>query len=183
MDWFVKWVNMENIVRIPEDGISEAISIVMKSWADDGKLACKMLCFMGLCVESYSKFDLVAKTMQNQDCLVDSFLDEFISLSKEECKRTHWEKGIESKESHLFMLLNGNAIPSRSGFSKILEDVGHIYYGSKWLYTGYNILLYLSPERYIKLLETTKSPHIIKCFLLKIQVFLTLSISVNKPEL
>ena len=26
-------------------------------------------------------------------------------------------------------------------------------------------------------------PHIIKCFLLKIQSFLTLSISVNKPEL
>jgi len=117
MDWFAKWVNTENIVRIPEDGISEAISIVMKSWADDGKLACKMLCFMGLYVESYSKFDLVAKTMQNQDCLINSFLDEFISLSKEEeCKRTHLEKGIESKEFRLFMLLNGNAIPNRSGF-------------------------------------------------------------------
>ena len=57
MDWFAKWVNTENIVRIPEDGISEAISIVMKSWADDGKLPCKMLCFMGLYVESNSKFD------------------------------------------------------------------------------------------------------------------------------
>ena len=27
------------------------------------------------------------------------------------------------------------------------------------------------------------APHIIKCFLLKIQGFLTLSVSVNKPEL
>ncbi len=159
MDWFAKWVNTENIVRIPEDGISEAISIVMKSWVDDGKLACKMLCWMGSVIKSYSKFDLAAKAMQNQDCCIHSFLGEFISLAKdEESKRTHLEKGIESKESHLFMLLNGNAIPSRSGFSEILKNVGYIYYGPKWLCAGYNILLYLSPERYIKLLETTKSP-------------------------
>ena len=176
MDWFAKWVNTENIVRIPEDGISEAISIVMKSWADDGKLACKMLCFMGLYVESYSKFDLVAKTMQNQDCLIDSFLDEFISLSKEEeCKRTHLEKGIESKEFHLFMLLNGNAIPSRSGFSKILENVGHIYYGSKWLCAGYNILLFLNHERYIKLLKTTKSPLMFDILLYRLSSYSSLN--------
>ena len=176
MDWFAKWVNTENIVRIPEDGISEAISIVMKSWADDGKLACKMLCFMGLCVESYSKFDLVAKTMQNQDYLVDSFLDEFISLSKEEeYKRTHSEKGIESKESRLFMLLNGNAIPSRSGFSKILENVGHIWYGPLWLYEGYNILLYLTPERYIELLETTKSPLMFDILLYRLSCYSSLN--------
>ena len=130
MDWFAKWKNAEGSVRIPEDDISEAISIVMKFWEDDGKLACKMLCCMGRVIESYSRFDLVVKLMQNQDCLVRSFLDEFISLAKEaEYKRTHLEKGIESEEYHLFMLLNENAIPNPSGFSKVLEKAGHIWYG------------------------------------------------------
>ena len=159
MDWFPKWKSIEGIVRIPKYDVSEAISIVMKYWVDDGKFACKIFCCMASFVESCSRFDLVAKTIQNQDCLVRSFLYEFISLAKEtESKITHLEKGIGSKECHLFMLLNGNAIPDPSGFSKILENVGHIWYGPQWLYAGYNILLYLTPERYIELLETTKSP-------------------------
>lgn len=159
MDWFPKWKSIEGIVRIPKYDVSEAISIVMKYWVDDGKFACKIFCCMASFVESHSRFDLVAKTIQNQDCLVRSFLYEFISLAKEtESKITHLEKGIGSKECHLFMLLNGNAIPDPSGFSKILENVGHIWYGPQWLYAGYNILLYLMPERYIELLETTKSP-------------------------
>lgn len=159
MDWFAKWKNTEGSIKIPKEDISEAISIVMKSWTNDGKLACKMLCCMGRLIESYSRFDLVVKLMQNQDCLVHSFLDEFISLAKEaESKRTHLEKGIESEEYHLFMLLNGDATPSRSGFSKVLEKAGHIWYGPEWLHAGYNILLYLTPERYIELLGIAKSP-------------------------
>lgn len=176
IDCFAKWKNAEGSVRIPEDDISEAISIVMKSWENNGKFACKMLCWMGSVIKSYSKFDLVAKLMQNQDCWIHSFLGEFISLAKdEESKRTHLEKGIESEECRLFMLLNGNATPSRSGFSKILENVGHIWYGPLWLYEGYNILLYLTPERYIELLETTKSPLMFDILLYRLSCYSSLN--------
>ncbi len=51
MDWFAKWKNAESSVRIPEEDISEAISIVMKSWDNDANLACKMLCYIGAVVE------------------------------------------------------------------------------------------------------------------------------------
>lgn len=174
--WFAKWKNAEGSVEIPEDDISEAISIVMKSWENNGKVACKMLCWMGAVIKSYSKFDLVAKSMQNQDCWIYSFLDEFISLAKdEESKRTHLEKGIESEEYRLFMLLNGNATPSRSGFSKILENVGHIWYGPLWLYEGYNLLLHLTPERYIELLETTKSPLMFDILLYRLSCYSSLN--------
>ena len=38
-------------------------------------------------------------------------------------------------------------------------------------------------DKTITMNPITNPPHIIKCFLLKIQGFLTLSVSVNKPEL
>lgn len=159
IDKFSKWKNLEGIVRIPESDIPKAISIVIEFWKNDCKFACKMLCCLGLVDEFYFKFDLLANLIKNINWLFDSFLDEFTSLSNEiESLRNHLEKGIESKEYLLFMLLNGDAKPSRFGFSKILENIGHIRYGARWLYAGYNILLYLSPERYIELLKITKSP-------------------------
>ena len=159
MDWFAKWKNVEGIVRIPKYDVSEAISIVRKTCTNDGELACKMLCYIGIVAEPYSNFELVANMIQNQADLVNSFLYEFISLAEEEeSKRTLQDRAIEPEEYNLFMLLNGKAIPSQSGFFKILENVGHLWYGPQWLYAGHNILLHLTPERYIELLEKTKSP-------------------------
>lgn len=158
-DWFAKWVDREGYIKIPKDDISEAISIVVKSWEDDGKLACKMLCYIWLVVESDNELDLLSKIKQKQDCLVRSFLDEFVILAKEvESNRTHMEKGIDSRECRVFTLLNGTAQPSQPGFSKIFEDIGYIRYGPQWLYAGYNILLQLKPEVYMELLEETNSP-------------------------
>ena len=155
MDWFAKWKNAESSVRIPEEDISEAISIVMKSWDNDASFACKMLCYIRAVVESYSEFDLVARVIKNNEGLVNSFIKKFISLAEEtESKRTHYENGFESEECHIFLLLEGNAQPSRSVFSRILKTGRHIWYGPTWLRAGYDILLDLIPERYIELLET-----------------------------
>ena len=60
-------------------------------------------------------------------------------------------------------------------FSKILENVGHIYYGSKWLCAGYNILLFLNHERYIKLLKTTKSPLMFDILLYRLSSYSSLN--------
>ncbi len=159
MDWFVKWRNTEGSIRIPKDDILEAISIVMKSWDDDCKIACKMICYIWLAVEPHNKLDFVSKIKQKQDYFVKSFLDEFVILAKEvESNRTHFEKGIGSEECHIFTLLNGTAQPSRTGFSKIIEDIGCIFYGAPWLRAGYNILLQLKPELFMELLEKMKSP-------------------------
>jgi hypothetical protein len=72
-------------------------------------------------------------------------------------------------------LLKGEATPSLSGFSKILENVRHIRYGPLWLYEGYNILLYLTPERYIELLETTKSPLMFDILLCRLSCYSSLN--------
>lgn len=159
MDWFAKWKNAESSIRIPEEDIPEAITIVMKSWDNNANLACKMLCYIGAVVESDSEFDLVAKIIKNNEGLLNSFVEEFILLAEEsELKRTHYENGVESEEYRIFLLLEGNAQPSRSGFSTILKKASHIWYGPIWLSAGYDVLLDLTPERYIELLEKTKSP-------------------------
>lgn len=159
MDWFAKWKNAESSIRIPEEDIPEAITIVMKSWDNNANLACKMLCYIGAVVESDSEFDLVTKIIKKNEGLVNSFVEEFILLAEEaELKRTHYENGVESEEYRIFLLLEGNAQPSRSGFSTILKKASHIWYGPIWLSAGYDVLLDLTPERYIELLEKTKSP-------------------------
>ena len=75
-------------------------------------------------------------------------IEEFSVLAKDtEIKRNHLSKGKYSEEYTLWMLLNDKAKPSSSGFSRILDHAGHIWYGSdtNWLYTGYKILLRLNP--------------------------------------
>ena len=158
-DWFAKWKNTEGIVKIPKEDVLEAFSIIMKVWVNDSKLACKMICYMGTVVELHTSFELMSSLIKNQVSLVNSFVEEFICLAKYvEVETAHCEKGMESEEYRFFMLLNGNAQPSRLGFSKIIEEAGHIFYGPVWLRAGYNILLELAPKRYIDLLELTKSP-------------------------
>lgn len=157
--WFSKWRNSEGKVEIPRESFSDAISIVMGKWYEDSKLACKMLSAIGLLIRPWWLYKELAKEIKQKNSLQMLFQDEFVAIAQDaEGQRTHLEKGINSDEYRLFMMLSGNAEPDRIGFSLIVQESGHIWYGPKWLHSGYQILLYLTPARYIVLLEKLKSP-------------------------
>lgn len=159
VEWLSRWYDADNGLQIPEQDIDDAVAVVMSHWNDDRSLACRTLCSVSASVVSYSS-QKVAESIQNRNELKDMFIDTFIPLAIErETARDHMKKGIESEECVLWMLLNGMAQPSRGGFSKILEHTGHIWYDTDgWLNSGYRLLFELSPERYVDILENTKSP-------------------------
>lgn len=158
-EWLSRWYDSDNGLRIPEQDIDEAVAVVMSHWNDDNNLACRTLCSVSASVVSYSS-QKVAESIRNMDGLKDMFIDTFIPLAKErETARNHMKTGIESEECKHWMLLNGNAQPSQGDFSKIIERAGHIWYDTAgWLNSGYRLLFDLFPERYVELLENTKSP-------------------------
>lgn len=87
-------------------------------------------------------------------------IESLISQAYEwELAREHRKYGLDTEECRLWMLLSGNASPSPGGFSQIVEETGHISYeDGAWLSSGYQFLFHQSPEKFMKLLEKTKSP-------------------------
>lgn len=158
--WYAQWADLNNEIHIPQQDVLKAVTIVMKKWNVDKEMACKMLCIIPTILDGHSSYEVVVEVLSGNESVVELLFTEFSSLAKNaEAMRNHLEKGIYSEEYKLWMLLNNKAKPSRSGFSRILDNAGHIWYGSdNWLYTGYNILLRLNPERYMELLDNTKSP-------------------------
>lgn len=158
--WFAQWTDLNNEIHIPQQDVLEAVTIVMKKWNVDKEMACKILCTIPTILDGQSSYEVVAEVISGNERVVELLFAEFSVLAKKaEVTRNHLDKGRYSEEYRLCMLLNNKVKPSRSGFSKILDNAGHIWYGSDtWLYAGYNILLRLNPERYMELLADTKSP-------------------------
>lgn len=171
-EWLSRWCDSNNGLRIPEQDIDEAVAVVMNHWNDDSHLACRTLCSISEFSGSHF-LQKVAESIRNMDGLKDMFMDTFISLAKErETARNHMKKGIESEECKFWMLLNGNAQPSRSGFSQIIEHAGHIWYDTdRWLNSGYRLLFELSPKQYVDLLENTKSPLMFDVLIYKLMYY------------
>lgn len=159
--WFAQWSDLNKEIHISQQDVLEAVTNVMQKWDVEKEIACKMLCIMPKIVDGDSSYEVVTEAISGNKSVADLLIEEFSVLAKDtEIKRNHLSKGKYSEEYTLWMLLNDKAKPSSSGFSRILDHAGHIWYGSdtNWLYTGYKILLRLNPERYMELLVDTKSP-------------------------
>lgn len=157
--WLKRWCDSDNRLLIPEQDIDAAVTLVKDHWNEDDSLACRTLCsvFSSVVPGSSSRIiDSIRNTFETGDL----FIDVFIPLARErEVARNHMRRGIQSHEYTLWMLLNGSAQPSRGGFSKITEQAGHIWYDTDgWLHSGYILLYGLSLERYMELMNNTKSP-------------------------
>lgn len=156
--WMEQWCNADKELNIPEQDIPKAVSVVMDHWNEDKYLACRSLCSISATITSYS-FDGLVYTIRKIDGLAEMFLKVFATLAREkESLRDHTKKGIESEEHKIWVLLNGKAQPSKSGFSKIIDHAGHIWYEDGWMRPGYKIMFWLEPKCFMELLESTKSP-------------------------
>lgn len=159
--WFAQWSDLNNGIYIPKKSVLEAVKNVMQKWDEEKEIACKMLCILPTIVDDHSPYETVTDAISGNKPIIDLLMEEFSVLAKDiETKRNHLCKGKYSEEYTIWMLLNNKAKPSRSGFSMVVNRAGHIYYGmdNNWLNAGYNILLRLNPERYMELLDVTKSP-------------------------
>lgn len=171
-EWLSQWWNKDNELRIPEHDIYEAVMEVMKHWNDDNNLACRILCNILSAVNSCSTH-IVIDAIRNISDLKELFVEKFILLAEEiERTRNHMKKGKYSQEYILWMLLKERTLPSRSGFHKITERPGHVWYDTDgWIGFGYILLLWVSPKKYMDLLESTDSPKMLDSLVCQLLYF------------
>jgi len=145
--------------NIKTEDLSCVVAALWSHWDDARMLSCKMLSALGSKTHPWSAKD-VATELMTIDGADTRFLLEFIELAKEtEEQQNHLEQGLNSERYKLWALLNGQAEPSRQGFSLVFDQAGHIWYrGSSWLHGGYTLLMWLDESKYIALLEQIKSP-------------------------
>lgn len=153
------WYNDNAKLSIPPKDLGTVASTIFEHWITDEQPMCKTLCSLGSITYPWSARDLADSIGAIEDA-TRKFTDVFIPLAKaREKEQNHIIKGINSPVYTLWALLNGQAKPSRQGFSLLFEQAGHIYYsGDNWLHGGYNLLLWLNPSAYVKLIEDIKSP-------------------------
>lgn len=157
--WLSSWCSNGTRPSIPSDELTCAINVVWEHWEDNKELTCKMISHLGLTNYPWSAKDL-AFEIKRIDGAESGFLKEFVKLSRaKEQQQNYISEGVNSDVYIRFALLSGQAEPSRQGFSKILNEAGHIRYsGDNWLRGGYTLLLCLNQSTFIELLDEIKSP-------------------------
>lgn len=157
--WLAPWCPNGKYLNFPKNELESVVNTLCTHWAEDKTLTCKVLSHLALTTHPWSAKDL-AGTVKNVDLAEINFLKEFIRLAKlKEQQQIHISKGINSSVYVRASLLNGQAEPSRQGFSKIFDEAGHVFYsGDNWLKGGYTLLLCLAPSTFVELLDEIKSP-------------------------
>lgn len=157
--WLASWCSNGTYPDIPINELESAVNTLCTHWVEDKTLTCKVLSNIASTTHPWSAKDLAA-TVKNISLAETNFSEEFIKLAKlKEQQQVHISKGINSRVYMQTALLNGQADPSRQGFSKIFDEAGHIFYpGDNWLKGGYTLLIYLNPSTFIELLDEIKSP-------------------------
>ena len=157
--WLDTWCENGTDVKIPKNELSCAINTLWGHWSEEKLLACKMISSLGLttypwCVEDLS---LIIKNIVGAEL---EFLTEFIKIAKEkEQQQNYLSYGLYSDIYTRWSLLNGQATPCRQGFSKLFDEAGHVWYaGDNWLRGGYTLMLQLTPQKFVDLLDDIKSP-------------------------
>lgn len=135
--------------------VFHAISAILEHSSEDRELTCKTLCSL-CCNVDNPPYVKIAEYIKNIG-YSDEFIEVFSSLANQ---HDDYER-IKSKSSRpniIWMLFRGNAEISRQGYNLISQECGHVYYAESWLYGGYGILIKLSPEKYIELMDSIWSP-------------------------
>lgn len=106
--------------NIKTEDLSCAVAALWRHWDDARMLSCKMLSTLGSKTHPWSAKDVAAE-LKAIDGADTKFLAEFIQLVEEtEEQQNHLERGLNSERYTLWALLNGQAKPSRGGFSMYL---------------------------------------------------------------
>lgn len=157
--WLNTWCENGTDVKIPKNELSCSINTLWGHWCEEKLLTCKMISSLGSttypwCVEDLS---LIIKDIDGAE---KDFLNEFIKIAKEkEQQQNYLSNGLYSGIYTRWALLNGQATPSRQGFSKLFYEAGHIWYsGDNWMRGGYMLMLQLTPQKFVGLLDEIKSP-------------------------
>lgn len=102
----------------------------------------------------------VAETLKNMDGAAEEFLMWFSACAEEkERNMKHDQNGINAREYQLWALLHNRATASRSGSHFLFDHAGHIWYREDgWLRGSYRLMLELSPESFLLLMDASRSP-------------------------
>lgn len=157
--WLDTWCENGTDVKIPKNELSCAINKLWGHWDEEKLLTCKMISSFGSTTYPWSVEDLLL-IIKNIDRAETEFLNEFIKIAKEkEQQQNYLSYGLYSGIYTRWTLLNGQATPSRQGFSKLFDEAGHIWYaGDNWMRGGYTLMLQLTPQKFVDLLDEIKSP-------------------------
>lgn len=144
---------------IPKENLSVAVTEVWSHWGQDKEGVCRVLGELCSNVFQWSIED-VAETLKNMDGAAEEFLMWFSACAEEkERNMKHDQNGINAREYQLWALLHNRATASRSGSHFLFDHAGHIWYREDgWLRGSYRLMLELSPESFLLLMDASRSP-------------------------
>lgn len=144
---------------VPKENLPVAIAEVWSHWGQDKEGVCRALGELCSNVFQWSIED-VAETLKNMDGAAEEFLMWFSACAEEkERNMKHDQNGINAREYQLWALLHNRATASRSGSHFLFDHAGHIWYREDgWLRGSYRLMLELSPESFLLLMDASRSP-------------------------
>ena len=144
---------------VPKENLPVAITEVWSHWGQDKEGVCRVLGELCSNVFQWSIED-VAETLKNMDGAAEEFLMWFSACAEEkERNMKHDQTGINAREYQLWALLHNRATASRSGSHFLFDHAGHIWYREDgWLRGSYRLMLELSPESFLLLMDASRSP-------------------------
>lgn len=144
---------------VPKENLPVAIAEVWSHWGQDKEGVCRVLGELCSNVFQWSIED-VAETLKNMDGAAEEFLMWFSACAEEkERNMKHDQNGINAREYQLWALLHNRATASRSGSHFLFDHAGHIWYREDgWLRGSYRLMLELSPESFLLLMDASRSP-------------------------
>lgn len=136
-----------------------AVTEVWSHWGQDKEGVCRALGELCSNVFQWSIED-VAETLKNMDGVAEEFIMWFSACAEEkERNMKHDQNGINAPEYKLWALLHDRATASRAGLHFLFDQAGHIWYQEDWwLHGSYRLMLELSPESFLLLMDASRSP-------------------------
>ncbi|QQR05576.1 VPA1262 family protein [Flavonifractor plautii] len=144
---------------VPKENLPVAVTEVWSHWGQDKEGVCRVLGELCSNVFQWSIED-VAETLKNMDGAAEEFLMWFSACAEEkERNMKHDQNGINAPEYKLWALLHDRATASRAGLHFLFDQAGHIWYQEDWwLHGSYRLMLGLSPESFLLLMDASRSP-------------------------
>ena len=144
---------------VPKEKLPVAVAEVWSHWGQDKEGVCRALGELCSTVFQWSIKD-VAETLNNTGGVAEEFLMWFSACAEEkERNMAHDHNGIHDPEYKLWALLHDRATASRAGVHFLFDQAGHIWYQEDWWFHGsYCLMLELSSESFLLLLDATRSP-------------------------
>lgn len=158
-EWLGPEYSEDKMNTITKEHLSVAVAQVWKHWDYDKENVCRALGELYSNTFQWSNKD-VAGELKKLDGSVTEFITWFSSYANEkEQNIKHDQNGINSPEYKLWALLHTRAEANKAGFHLLFDQAGHIWYQENgWFYGSYSLMLELSPESFISLLDASGSP-------------------------